>query len=233
LHDEIEAGTPMVGLEPSCTAVFRDELTELFPLDEDARQLSKQTFTLAEFLADQDYHPPKLTRKAVAHGHCHHKAIMKMDCDRDLLQKMGLDFEFVDSGCCGMAGAFGFEKNHYDVSMACGERVLLPMVRTAAKDTLIVADGFSCREQIRQATDRKALHLAEIVKMSIEEGPRGPAGNYPESNYVTSRPHVLSIGKAIVTLGLMALAVAALLARFFLLSRLISRNRGSESKRRN
>jgi Fe-S oxidoreductase len=167
LRDEIEAGTPLVGLEPSCTAVFRDELPEIFPQNEQAIRLSKQTFTLAEFLKKQNYKPPKLIRKALVHGHCHHKAIMKMEDDEELFEKIGLDFEMIDSGCCGMAGAFGFEKDHYDVSMACGERVLLPAVRHASEEALIVADGFSCREQIRQATGRKGLHLAQIMKMAI------------------------------------------------------------------
>ena len=186
LRSEIEAGTPMIGLEPSCTAVFRDELSEIFPQNEQAIRLSQQTFTFAEFFKRfaPEYEPPKLTRRALLHGHCHHKSIMKLDCDTELLERLGLDFEVLDSGCCGMAGAFGFEKNHYDVSVACGERMLLPEVRRAAKDTLIIADGFSCREQIRQLTDRRALHTAQALQMAINEGPRGPSGNLPEQKYV-------------------------------------------------
>ncbi|PYJ36274.1 MAG: FAD-binding oxidoreductase [Verrucomicrobia bacterium] len=186
LRSEIEAGTPMIGLEPSCTAVFRDELSEIFPQNEQAIRLSQQTFTFVEFFKRfaPEYEPPKLTRRALLHGHCHHKAIMKLDCDTELLERLGLDFEVLDSGCCGMAGAFGFEKNHYDVSVACGERMLLPEVRRAAKDTLIIADGFSCREQIRQLTDRRALHTAQALQMAINEGPRGPSGNLPEQKYV-------------------------------------------------
>src|SRR5438874_396425 len=186
LRSEIEAGTPMIGLEPSCTAVFRDELSEIFTQNDQAIRLSQQTFTFAEFFKKfaPGYEPPKLTRRALLHGHCHHKAIMKLDCDTELLERLGLDFEVLDSGCCGMAGAFGFEKNHYDVSVACGERMLLPEVRRAAKDTLIIADGFSCREQIRQLTDRRALHTAQALQMAINEGPRGPSGNLPEQKYV-------------------------------------------------
>ena len=186
LRDEIEAATPMIGLEPSCTAVFRDELTGLFPQNEQAICLSQQTFTFAEFFKKfaPDYQPPRLTRKALLHGHCHHKAIMKMECDNELLEKLGLNFEMLDSGCCGMAGAFGFEKDHYDVSVACGERALLPAVRRAAKDMLIITDGFSCREQIRQMTDRQALHIAQVLQMAINEGPRGASGNLPEQKYV-------------------------------------------------
>lgn len=171
LRSEIQAGTPMVGLEPSCIAVFRDELLELFPQDVDAQRLSKQTFTLAEFLERHapDYKPPKLLRRALVHGHCHQKSVLKFDRDQELLKKIGLELEVPDSGCCGMAGAFGFEKDHYEVSIACGERVLLPAVRKSAHDTLIIADGFSCREQIRQTTDRHALHLAEVIQMALHD----------------------------------------------------------------
>ena len=192
LRNEIEAGTPVIGLEPSCTAVFRDELTEIFPQNEQAIRLSQQTFTFAEFFQKfaPEYEPPKLARKALLHGHCHHKAIMKLDCETEFLQRLGLDFEVLDSGCCGMAGAFGFEKDHYDVSVACGERVLLPEVRRAAKDTLIIADGFSCREQIRQLTDRQALHTAQVLQMAVSEGPRGPAGNFPEQEHVAYESRV-------------------------------------------
>src|SRR5438128_10669569 len=94
---------------------------------------------------------------------------MKMRDEQAVLAKLGLDVEVLDSGCCGMAGSFGFEKDHYDVSIKCGERILLPAVRAAARDTLIIADGFSCREQIAQATDRHALHLAQVVQMALRE----------------------------------------------------------------
>jgi hypothetical protein len=133
-----------------------------------------------------------------------------MNCDDELLRKIGLDFEALDSGCCGMAGAFGFEKDHYDVSIACGERVLLPKVRTSGKDTLIVADGFSCREQIRQTTDRQALHLAQVLQMAISQGPRGPAGNYPERAYVQSDLAKPSLGKAAANAALTAVAIGGL-----------------------
>ena len=169
LKGQIEAGVPLIGLEPSCTAVFRDELIEMFPGNEQARRLMKQTFTLAEFLIKdgRDYQLPRLPRKALLHGHCHHKAVMKLDTECDLLKKMDVDFELLDSGCCGMAGAFGFEKDHYDISIACGERVLLPAVRRAAADTLIIADGFSCREQIQQTTGRRAVHIAEVLQLAM------------------------------------------------------------------
>ncbi len=189
LRDEIEAGTLMVGLEPSCTAVFRDELTEMFPQNEDARRLQKQTFTLAEFLLKHapNYRVPKLHRAALMHGHCHHKAIMKTVCETELLKEMGVELHEPQSGCCGMAGAFGFEREHYDVSIACGERVLLPEVRKTSKDTLIIADGFSCREQVRQMTDRVPLHIAEVLKMAIERGPARPGRKFSGTRSIFTR----------------------------------------------
>ena len=148
--------------------MFRDELIGFFPQNQNAGRLSKQTFTLAEFLGQHaDDRLPKLERRALVHGHCHDKAVLNFDCEKELLKKMGIDLECPDSGCCGMAGGFGFEKEHFDVSLACGERVLLPCVRGASKEILIVADGFSCREQIRQTTDRQALHFAQVVQMAL------------------------------------------------------------------
>jgi len=154
-------------------SVFRDELINLFPNDIGAKRLSQQTFLLSEFLVKkaEHYQLPQLQRKALVHGHCHHKAIMKMTDEEAVLAKLGLDFKALDSGCCGMAGAFGFEKDHYDVSIKVGERVLLPAVRSASQDTLIIADGFSCREQIAHCTNRRALHLAEVIQMAMHESP--------------------------------------------------------------
>jgi Fe-S oxidoreductase len=178
----VEEGVPVVGIEPSCTAAFRDELPGLFPEHELAQKLSKQTFTLAEFLIEHadGYEPPRLDRKAILHGHCQHKAIMGIDCERRMLEKMGLDIDELDSGCCGMAGSFGFEAGKYDISQAVGERVLLPRVREAAPDTLIVADGFSCREQIVQSTEREAMHLAQVIHLALEaERELAPAKEAP------------------------------------------------------
>ncbi len=149
LREDIHVGVPVVGIEPSCVAVFKDELPKLLTLDEDAERLAKQTFQLSEFLARLDgYEPPALQGNALLHGHCHHKATGGIAPERELLEKMGLEVEELDSGCCGMAGGWGYE--HYDVSMACGERVLLPRVREASPETLVVADGFSCKSQIEQ-----------------------------------------------------------------------------------
>ena len=166
LRDHIDAGTPIVVLEPSCLAVFRDELLNLFPRDERAKKLSQQTFLLSEFLRKKlpDYRPPRIAQPAMLHGHCHHRAIARIDDEEAVMRSAGANVRTLDSGCCGMAGSFGFEADHYDVSMKIGELVLLPAVRASAPDTIIVADGFSCREQIAQATGRRALHLAEFLR---------------------------------------------------------------------
>ena len=169
LATEIADGVPLVVLEPSCAAVFRDELLNLFPDDPRARKLSQQTFLLSEFLKKKANHfvLPKLSRKALLHGHCHHKSIMKMTDEEAVLKKMGIDFHAPAPGCCGMAGSFGFEKEKYEVSIAIGELELLPAVRKTPPDSLIIADGFSCREQISQCAGREAVHLAQVIQMAL------------------------------------------------------------------
>jgi FAD/FMN-containing dehydrogenase/Fe-S oxidoreductase len=170
LGEEIDAGLPIVVLEPSCASVFRDELHNLFPANARAARLRKQTFLLSEFLEKQapGYMPPRLDRKVLLHGHCHHKALMKMTAEESLLRKMGAELQPLDAGCCGMAGPFGFERDKFAVSQAVGERILLPAVRRASPDTLIVSDGFSCREQIVQGTGREAIHLAEALELGLD-----------------------------------------------------------------
>jgi FAD/FMN-containing dehydrogenase/Fe-S oxidoreductase len=164
----IEAGTPIVVLEPSCASVFRDELQNLLPEHPRAARLRSQTFLLSEFLERHaaGYEPPRLPRKVLLHGHCHQKALMKMSHAESLLRKMGAELQSLDSGCCGMAGPFGFEREKYSIAQAAGERVLLPAVRQASQETIIVSDGFSCREQILQSTGRRALHLAEVIHLA-------------------------------------------------------------------
>jgi Fe-S oxidoreductase len=184
LAGDIAAGTPVVGLEPSCVAVFRDEMGELMSDDEQAKRLAQQTFTLSEFLTDRQYPFPRLERAALVHGHCHHKAVLAFDKEQEALKRMGIQANVLESGCCGMAGSFGFERDHYGISMKAGERVLLPAVRSAPADTLIVADGFSCRTQIEEGTGRRALHLADLLEMAHREGPHGAVGELPERDYV-------------------------------------------------
>jgi Fe-S oxidoreductase len=166
LKPYLDQGFSVVGLEPSCVAVFRDELLGLFPADPDAKRTAAGFRLLSEFLEMIDFQPPHLDRRAIVQGHCHHQAIMKMTAEEKVLKRMNLDYKLLDSGCCGMAGGFGFLKESYDVSMKAAERVLLPAVRSAG-DALVIADGFSCREQIRQATGHKALHLAEVLQMAM------------------------------------------------------------------
>lgn len=171
LDQPLRDGVPIVVLEPSCASVFRNEAKNLLPFHEHTRRLQTQTYLLSEFLTEHapDFKVPALHRNALVHGHCHHKAVMGMDAEMETLNNMKLECELLDSGCCGMAGSFGFEKEKYEVSMKIGERVLLPKVREADADTLIIADGFSCREQIAQCTDRKTLHLAEVIYMALEQ----------------------------------------------------------------
>jgi FAD/FMN-containing dehydrogenase/Fe-S oxidoreductase len=163
---------PIVVLEPSCAATFRDELLNLFPHNAEAHALSRRVLLLGEFLAQHapGFRPP-LDRDVLVHGHCHHKSLMKMDADKAVLEEMGVRARVLDSGCCGMAGAFGFESGHYDISMKIGERVLLPAVREADPSTPVVADGFSCREQIRQGAGRRAWHLAELIERALRTAP--------------------------------------------------------------
>uniref|UniRef100_A0ABX1MYG6 FAD-binding protein n=2 Tax=Aromatoleum buckelii TaxID=200254 RepID=A0ABX1MYG6_9RHOO len=170
LDTQIRDGLPVVVLEPACLTVFREELPQMLAGNEQARRLSSQVFLLSEFLEQRAPHARfgTLARRAVVHGHCHHQAVIGMDAEAAVLKKLGLDYEILDSGCCGMAGAFGFEKDKYDVSMRCAERALLPAVRAAADDTLLIADGYSCREQIVQSTARRPLHLAEVLRLALK-----------------------------------------------------------------
>jgi Fe-S oxidoreductase len=171
LRAPIDAGTPIVVLEPSCASVFREELRGLFPQDALAMRLRDQVFPLAEFLRQcaPKFQVPKLNREIVLHGHCHHKSVLRWSDEESLVRAMSTDVECPDAGCCGMAGPFGFDREKYEVSQAVGERVLLPAVRKAPGDALIISDGFSCREQIWQATGREALHLAEAIRMALPE----------------------------------------------------------------
>ncbi len=219
LEHEIEQGVPVVGLEPSCVAVFRDELCNLFPSDINAQRLKTQTFTLAEFLEKKapDFKVPKVLQgKSIMHGHCHHKAIMKTTSDGELLNKTGLENTVLDSGCCGMAGYFGYEAGeHYDVSVKTGELVLLPAVRDARKDTLVIADGFSCRGQIEQETDRQALHLAQVLDIAVKDEADKYAGDYPEEKYLKENKLKATPGQKVTRLliGAAVIGVGILLVK--------------------
>jgi FAD/FMN-containing dehydrogenase/Fe-S oxidoreductase len=213
LEPEIEAGIPVVGLEPSCVAVFRDELTNLFPHDARAQALSKQTFLLSEFLERHATNAPlpQLNRNAVLHGHCHHKSIMGMSAEESLLHRLGVNFRAPAPGCCGMAGSFGFERDKYEISAAIGELELLPAVRQAPDDWLIIADGFSCREQIAQSTGRHALHLAEVLQMALQPSALDHDDPYPESQLVREREAEIRNSMSRAGVGVAAAAAGGLL----------------------
>ena len=183
MRPEIRAGVDVVGLEPSCVDVFRDELLNMLPHDEDAKRLSKQTFSFVEFLTDRlDWHPPTLQAQAVVQGHCHHRAAERdMEHDRELLDRLGLDYEVLETGCCGMAGSFGYHAgDHYDVSVKVAEHSLLPKLEETPQSTLVIADGFSCRGQIEQLGGRDALHIAQVVQRALRESGRtGPEKDDP------------------------------------------------------
>jgi FAD/FMN-containing dehydrogenase/Fe-S oxidoreductase len=188
LRDDVRAGTPVVGMEPSCLAVFRDELTGMLPHDDDAQRLSDNAMHLGEFLERHDVEVPQMSGRALLWGHCHHKATGGIDPDAALLERMGLEVERVSGGCCGLAGSWGFEAGHHDVSMAAGEQALLPAVRDAAPSTLVVANGFSCQTQIEQGdTGREALHLAEVLALAREPAAVA-AGAKPETRLGDRRP---------------------------------------------
>jgi FAD/FMN-containing dehydrogenase/Fe-S oxidoreductase len=170
LADDLRAGTPIVFLEPACLSVLKEELPMMLPRDEQAKRLNMQGVLLSDFLEQQapgtEFAP--LHQRALVHAHCHHKGVLGFDAERRLLeQRLQLDVRMPDTGCCGMAGSFGFEAPKYDVSIACGERVLLPAVRSADDETLVIADGYSCHEQIDQCTGRQVLHVAQVLERAI------------------------------------------------------------------
>ncbi|HVC10335.1 MAG TPA: FAD-binding and (Fe-S)-binding domain-containing protein [Burkholderiales bacterium] len=168
LAPDIDAGTPLVVLEPACLSVFRDELANLFPDDARAARLARQAVSLAELLRARGWQPPaRADGRALLHGHCHQKALSGTSADLALLRAAGFEAEAPDSGCCGMAGAFGFKPRHYEASKKIAELALLPKLRAAGAGTLIVADGFSCREQIEHLEGRPTLHLAEALARTL------------------------------------------------------------------
>jgi FAD/FMN-containing dehydrogenase/Fe-S oxidoreductase len=189
LRDEIRAGTPVVGIEPSCLAVFKDELIKLLPHDDDAMRLSAQSMHFAEFFERFEIEPPRARGRALLWGHCHQKATGGLEADAGLLRRMGFEVEPVTGGCCGLAGSWGYEAKHHDLSLAIGERALLPAVRDAPLDAVVVANGFSCQVQIEQGgTGRRALHLAQVMTLARHEGPTRPPRPRPEQSPYLSRP---------------------------------------------
>jgi Fe-S oxidoreductase len=185
----------------------------LFPHDERAQALSRQTFLLGEFLETKakNFPLPQLNRKALLHGHCHHKSLMKMTAEEAVLRRLGVDFQSPAPGCCGMAGSFGFERDKYDISIAIGELELLPAVRQAPPDWLIIADGFSCREQIAQSSPRHALHLAEVLQIALNGEAVPDSRPYPESARTSQREAEVFQSMKRAGLGLAAIAAGGAL----------------------
>ncbi len=176
LRPAIDAGVPILVLEPSCLSVFRDELVNLFPDEPAARRLSSLAVSLGEVLAPRAdrLRAAPLGRPALVQEHCHEHALTGFGAERALLDALGVEWTVAPPGCCGMAGSFGFERGRkHAVSLAVAERGLLPAVRAAGQGTLVVADGFSCREQVAQLAGRRAVHLAEVVAMALDAAPRG------------------------------------------------------------
>jgi Fe-S oxidoreductase len=164
----LEPGVPVVILEPACLSVFRDELQQLFPGDARAEDLARRTLSLAEFLDQRGYAPRRAFGRALLQGHCHQKALGGTGPDVKLLRAAGLEVEAPDTGCCGMAGSFGLKAAHEAASRRIAELALLPKLRAAAPDTVVVADGFSCREQIEGLGGRTAQHLAEVLAGALK-----------------------------------------------------------------
>jgi FAD/FMN-containing dehydrogenase/Fe-S oxidoreductase len=171
LRPYVREGIPIVGMEPSCLAVFKDELRKMLPHDDDASRLSRNAYHFGEFFAAFGIEPPRLDGRAILWGHCHQRATGGVEPDQRLLQQMGLEVQDLQGGCCGLAGSWGFEAGKYQISMDCGEQALLPAIRQADPDTLVVADGFSCQTQIADAgSGRSALHTAQVMALAREKG---------------------------------------------------------------
>lgn len=171
-------GDPLVVLEPSCAATLRTDLPELLPDDPRAAELAGSVRTLAQFLEEYapDWQPPRLDRRVAGQTHCHQHAVLGDAAERRLRERVGLTGE-LSGGCCGLAGNFGFERGHWDVSVACAEEQLLPSVRSAEPGTDILADGFSCRTQLAQLAGVRARHLAELLAEGLDGAETSPDGN--------------------------------------------------------
>jgi FAD/FMN-containing dehydrogenase/Fe-S oxidoreductase len=210
LRPYVREGIPVVGMEPSCLAVFKDELSKMLPHDDDASRLAQNAYHFGEFFTAFGVEPPRLTGQALLWGHCHHRATGGVEPEEELLRRMGLEVRNVKGGCCGLAGSWGFEQGKYEISMDCGEQALLPAVRESDPDTLIVANGFSCKTQIADAgTGRRALHAGQVIKMAHEHKSRDEIMRRPEPP-AARRATRLAVGVAAgVALGVAAAAVPA------------------------
>jgi Fe-S oxidoreductase len=163
-------GIPIVGLEPSCLLTFRDEMPSLFPDHAAARKITENSLMLDEFLAREgvDIRAEAIKGRALLHGHCHQKAIAGIDHEVAIISKLqDLQCDVLDAGCCGMAGAFGYDREHYEISRTLANRALIPAIEKSSPDTIVIADGFSCRTQVRHFLPaRRVMHLAEALNAS-------------------------------------------------------------------
>jgi Fe-S oxidoreductase len=170
-----EQGLPIVGLEPSCLLSMRDEYFSLLPDDPRVKLVAEHCYTFEEFIAQlADAGELNLNFAAapgpvLLHGHCHQKALVGTGPSKRILELPGYTVSEVDSGCCGMAGSFGYEAEHYEISRAMAERRLWPAVRQQDQQTIIAAAGVSCRQQIKHGTGRQALHPAEILRAALQK----------------------------------------------------------------
>jgi Fe-S oxidoreductase len=164
----LDARTWLVGIEPSCLSVFRDELLSLFPHDERAKRLAERALTLGQFLHLHGHAPIRLGRDVAIHGHCHSKSLLGTEADLAVLKMSGRKAAVLDDGCCGMAGAFGYEKAKYDISEAIARQGVVPHIEKTPDNTILVADGFSCRHQIAHFTDRETLTLPELLRQAMQ-----------------------------------------------------------------
>ena len=172
LREPIRAGIPVVGMEPSCLAVFKDELTKILPHDDDAARLAGNVYHFGEFFRAFGITPPRVPEgeaaQAVLWGHCHHRATGGVDSEQQVLEQMGVSTDSVVGGCCGLAGSWGFENGKWQISLDCGEQTFLPAARSAPAEAVVVANGFSCQTQLQQApgTGRQAMHLAQVMALA-------------------------------------------------------------------
>ncbi|HEX2649104.1 MAG TPA: FAD-linked oxidase C-terminal domain-containing protein [Burkholderiales bacterium] len=170
LAPQIESGVPIVVLEPGCLSVFRDEMAKILPQNAAAARLAKQAVSLAEALDARGWKPPRaapIAGRALVHGHCHQKALGGLRPDLELLAAAGIEASAPDTGCCGMAGSFGFRAETYEASLKIAGLSVLPAVRAAPADSMIIANGFSCREQIEGLSGRTTRHLAEVLANTL------------------------------------------------------------------
>jgi FAD/FMN-containing dehydrogenase/Fe-S oxidoreductase len=174
LGPDVERDLPVVGLEPACIAAFRDEVVALFPDDRRAQRLKQQSYLFTEFLDRhcRDVELPQLPgRRALVQVHCHEHAVLDAAAESRVLKRLGVAAEIMPTGCCGMAGSFGFEAGKYHWSQKIAEEALLPRLRQAPQEALILANGFSCREQIEQGSGRATRHIAELIAEAMGFAP--------------------------------------------------------------